>query len=39
MSVYLGKEKKFVTATMATTQATVMGLTTRIEYFWHELYI
>jgi hypothetical protein len=39
MSVYLGRDRKNVTATMTATHATVSGLTTRIENLGHKLYM
>jgi hypothetical protein len=39
MSVYLGRDRKYATASMTATHATVTGLTTRIENFRHKLYM
>jgi hypothetical protein len=37
MLMYLGRDRKHVTATMTTVHATVSGLTIRIRNFGHEL--
>jgi hypothetical protein len=39
MSVYLGRDRKRVTATVTATHATVTGLLARIENLGHELYM
>jgi hypothetical protein len=39
MSVYLGQDRKHVTATVTTTHETVTGLITRIENLGHGLYM
>jgi hypothetical protein len=39
MSMYLGGDRKRVTASVTATHATVTGLTTRIENFGHKLYM
>jgi hypothetical protein len=38
MSVYLGRDRKYATASMTATHATVTGLTTRTENSGHKLY-
>jgi hypothetical protein len=37
MSVYLGKDRKHATLSMAAMHATVTGLTARIEHLGHKL--
>jgi hypothetical protein len=39
MSMYLGRERKFLTAPMTTVCATVSGLTTRIASLGHKPYM